>query len=101
MNRIAFCGNLIVDEVKMITSWPEKGMLVPITSVSRAVGGSVCNSGIDLKTLDPSVEVKALGKVGEHFTLQAGMAIFAVTYALGAVAIFLARAVFYKNDRVE
>ncbi len=43
----------------------------------------------------------ALGKVGEHFTLQAGMAIFAVTYALGAVAIFLARAVFYKNDRVE
>ena len=65
MNRIAFCGNLIVDEVKMITSWPEKGMLVPITSVSRAVGGSVCNSGIDLKTLDPSVEVKAIGKVGD------------------------------------
>ena len=48
MNRIAFCGNLIVDEVKMIPSWPEKGMLVPISSVSRAVGGSVCNSGIDL-----------------------------------------------------
>ena len=43
----------------------------------------------------------ALGKVGEHFSLQAGMAIFAVTYALGAVAIFLARGVFYKNDRVE
>ena len=43
----------------------------------------------------------ALGKVGEHFSLQAGMAIFAVTYALGAAAIFLARAVFYKNDRVE
>ncbi len=43
----------------------------------------------------------ALGKVGEHFSLQAGMAIFAVTYALGAVAIFLARGMFYKNDRVE
>ena len=43
----------------------------------------------------------ALGKVGEHYSLQVGMAIFAVTYALGAVAIFLARAVFYKNDKVE
>ena len=43
----------------------------------------------------------ALGKVGEHFSLQAGMAIFAVTYALGAVAIFLARGVFYAKDRVE
>ena len=64
MNSIAFCGNLIVDEIKMISSWPEKGMLVPISSVSRAVGGSVCNSGIDLKTLDPSVIVKAFGKVG-------------------------------------
>ena len=64
MNRIAFCGSLIVDEIKMISSWPEKGMLVPISSVSRAVGGSVCNSGIDLKTLDQSVDVKAFGKVG-------------------------------------
>ena len=64
MNSIAFCGSLIVDEIKVVPSWPEKGMLVPISSVSRAVGGSVCNSGIDLKTLDPSVEVKAFGKVG-------------------------------------
>ena len=64
MNRIAFCGSLLVDEIKMISSWPDKGMLVPISSVSRAVGGSVCNSGIDLKTLDPSVEVKAVGCVG-------------------------------------
>ncbi len=55
---------MLVDEIKMISSWPEKGMLVPISSVSRAVGGSVCNSGIDLKTLDPSVDVKAIGKVG-------------------------------------
>lgn len=64
MNSIAFCGSLIVDEIKMVSSWPEKGMLVPISSLSRAVGGSVCNSGIDLKTLDQSVVVKAFGKVG-------------------------------------
>ena len=64
MNSIAFCGSLLVDEVKIIKSWPTQGMLVQIESLSRAVGGSVCNTGIDLKTLDPSIDVKAIGKVG-------------------------------------
>jgi sugar/nucleoside kinase (ribokinase family) len=64
MNKITLAGNILVDNVKTISAWPEKGMLVPITSLARAVGGSVCNSGIDLKTLDPSIEVRALGKVG-------------------------------------
>lgn len=43
----------------------------------------------------------ALGKVGEHYSLQAGMAIFACTYALGALAIFAARMFFFKRDHVE
>jgi len=64
MNKIVFCGNVICDQVKMITRWPDKGMLVPITSVQRAVGGSVSNTAVDLKTLDESVVVKALSKVG-------------------------------------
>lgn len=64
MNKIVLCGSMLVDSIKMIESWPDKGMLVPVTSISRAVGGAVCNSGIDLKTLDPSIEVKAIGKVG-------------------------------------
>ena len=63
-NAIAFCGNIITDQIKMIPRWPDKGMLVPISSVRRAVGGSVSNTAIDLKTLDPSVTVKAVGKVG-------------------------------------
>ena len=54
-----------------------------------------------LPSLPQKPSTPTLGKVGEHFSLQAGMAIFAVTYALGAVAIFLARGVFYKHDRVE
>jgi len=62
--RITFCGNIIVDSVKMLSSWPEKGMLSLITGMRRSVGGSVCNTGVDLKTLDPSVSVRALGKVG-------------------------------------
>ncbi len=63
-NSIAFCGNIITDQIKMIPRWPDRGMLVPISSVKRAVGGSVSNTAIDLKTLDPSVAVKAVGKVG-------------------------------------
>ena len=63
-DSIVFCGNIIVDQIKMITRWPDKGMLVPVTSVKRAVGGSVSNTSVDLKALDPSVNVKALGVVG-------------------------------------
>ena len=62
--KVTLAGNIIVDNVKTITAWPDKGMLVPITAVKRAPGGSVPNSGIDLKTLDPSIEVAAFGKVG-------------------------------------
>ena len=41
-----------------------------------------------------------LGWVGHHYSLGFGMAIFGATYALGAVAIFIARAVFYRRDAV-
>ena len=63
-DRVVLAGNIIVDNVKTITAWPKKGMLVPITSVRRSPGGAVSNSGIDLKRLDPSIEVAAVGKVG-------------------------------------
>jgi len=43
----------------------------------------------------------ALGLVGQHYSLQAGMAIFGGTYALGALAIFAARAFFFQRDKVE
>ena len=42
-----------------------------------------------------------LGWVGHNYSLQSGMAIFACTYALGALAIFVARMFFFKRDRVE
>ena len=42
-----------------------------------------------------------LGWVGHNYSLQSGMAIFGATYALGAVAIFIARAFFFKRDRVD
>jgi len=65
MKSITFAGNIINDIIKIIPYWPEKGMLVKVKELKRAVGGSVCNTAIDLKTLDPTLEVKALGKVGE------------------------------------
>ena len=42
-----------------------------------------------------------LGYVGQHFSYQHGIAIFGSTYLIGAIAVFLACAVFYKKDRVE
>lgn len=62
--KISFAGNILVDSVKTIPSWPEKGMLVPIVKLTRSVGGSVCNTGVDLKMLDGTVEVRAIGNVG-------------------------------------
>jgi len=42
-----------------------------------------------------------LGWVGHNYSLQTGMALFGGTYALGAIAIFVARAFFFKHDHVE
>ena len=64
MKKVTLCGTVLLDEVKKIDRYPDKGMLVTITEASRAVGGAVCNSGIDLKTLDPTLAVAAIGRVG-------------------------------------
>ncbi len=45
-------------------SLPEQGQLATIVGQERACGGAVCNSGVVLKTLDPSFEVRAFGKAG-------------------------------------
>jgi uncharacterized membrane protein len=42
-----------------------------------------------------------LGWVGQNFSLQHGIAMFAGTYALGAIAMFIARAKFFNRDKVE
>ena len=42
-----------------------------------------------------------LGYVGQHFSYQHGIAMFAGTYALGAVAVIAARLFFFHRDRVE
>ncbi len=55
---------MIVDVVKNIDCYPQLGMLSHITSVSRAVGGCVPNTAIDLAKIDGSVPLSVVGKVG-------------------------------------
>ena len=61
---IAVAGTVLVDKLNEITAYPASGELTKILSVSRAVGGAVPNVGIDIKRVDPSVTVKAVGKIG-------------------------------------
>ncbi len=62
---ITVAGNIIVDIVKTVDCYPQVGMLANVSSVSRAVGGCVSNTGIDIKKIDPSLPVSAVGKVGK------------------------------------
>ena len=62
---ITFAGTVLVDVVKSIDFYPKLGMLCNIKSVSQAVGGCVPNTAIDLATIDPSIPISAIGKVGK------------------------------------
>ncbi len=62
---IMLAGNILTDTVKMIPTFPEQGMLVTVSDIVRAVGGSVPNTGIDLAVIDPSLPLYACGKVGD------------------------------------
>lgn len=74
-HAIAIAGNIIVDSIKYIDSYPGKLELAAIRRIEKSVGGAVPNVGIDLARLDPSLPVKAIGFVGEdedgHMALEA------------------------------
>ena len=61
---IAVAGTILVDKINEISAYPASGELTKILSVSRAVGGAVPNVGIDIKRVDPTITVKAVGKIG-------------------------------------
>jgi len=62
---IVIAGNIITDVVKTVDCYPQIGMLANISSVNRAVGGCVPNTSIDLKKIDNSLKVSAIGKIGD------------------------------------
>lgn len=61
---ITIAGNIIVDIVNMIDTFPEKNMLANILETEYAVGGCVPNTIIDIARIDPDIFLTAVGKVG-------------------------------------
>ena len=62
---IAIAGNIIVDILNNINEYPKPSMLAPILSSSKAVGGCVPNTIIDLAKIDPSLKLDAYGLIGD------------------------------------
>lgn len=62
---IAVGGSILLDKINEISAYPESGELTKIKSVKLAPGGCVPNVGCDIKRMRPSIEVKALGKIGD------------------------------------
>lgn len=62
---IAIAGNLIVDTVKVIDTYPERGLLTNITSVGQGVGGCATNTLIQMAKIDRNMDLFAYGLVGD------------------------------------
>lgn len=62
---IAVAGSILVDKIKGISAYPECGELVQIKSMELSVGGCVPNVAVDLKKIDPGMDVFAYGKIGD------------------------------------
>ena len=62
---IALAGNLLVDYIKYIESYPAPQALTTILSMDRAVGGLVNNCALTLAKLDPGLPIKTMGIIGQ------------------------------------
>ncbi|MBE6686898.1 MAG: carbohydrate kinase family protein [Ruminococcaceae bacterium] len=63
-NGIILAGNMLVDALKDIDVYPSHSNLTTIRRVRKAIGGLVCNCGLDLAILDPELPVKVMGVIG-------------------------------------
>jgi sugar/nucleoside kinase (ribokinase family) len=64
-NGITIAGNLIVDVLKIIDTYPKQGLLCNIMQTTRNIGGCAANTSADLAILDPGLPVVCLGRVGD------------------------------------
>ncbi len=62
--KITAAGNMLIDKIKMIESYPAEGMLAKIKSIEFAVGGCVPNTLIDLAKMEGGIELAAIGRIG-------------------------------------
>lgn len=61
---IAVAGNMIVDKIKIIRTFPGRQELTNILSVEDSLGGAACNVGLDLARLDERLPVQIFGCAG-------------------------------------
>ena len=62
---IVVAGTVIVDKINEISAYPQSGELTQIRSIQTAIGGCVPNVALDLKRIDPSLEISAVGTIGD------------------------------------
>ena len=66
LRRGIICGGCwTLDRIKIIDQWPQQEALAVITETDRQGGGSAHNLAIDMRKLDASIPVEAIGIVGE------------------------------------
>lgn len=61
---IASGGNLIIDYVKIVDSYPKQGNLSNIYDITRSIGGATPNVLIDLAKMDGDIPLQAIGLLG-------------------------------------
>jgi len=66
MARTGFltAGTFCLDRNITVERWPEEDMIVSVSAVTRAGGGSACNFAVDMRRLDPTVPVATQTLVG-------------------------------------
>lgn len=57
-------GSWAVDRVKLVDQWPDQETLALITATDRQGGGSAHNVGVDMRKLDATMPVDAIGLLG-------------------------------------
>jgi sugar/nucleoside kinase (ribokinase family) len=58
-------GSWAVDRIKLVDQWPDQETLALITATDQQGGGSAHNFGVDMRKLDGTMPVEAIGLLGE------------------------------------
>jgi len=61
---IVVAGNLLVDYVKMVDTYAEKGTLCNISDISKCIGGCAPNTLVDIAIMDRAIPLSCIGAVG-------------------------------------